>query len=54
MADAIDFRRRIVGPLQPKSIVGEPVNIHVVESRKEPEPDFEAMQRLIESSLDLM
>jgi hypothetical protein len=28
--------------------VGEPVNMHVVESVKEPEPDFEAMRRLVE------
>jgi hypothetical protein len=28
--------------------VGEPVNMHVVEPVKEPEPDFEAMRRLIQ------
>ena len=26
---------------------GEPVNVHVVESTKEPEPDFEALRRMI-------
>ena len=35
--------------LQPKS-VGQPVNIHVVPARKEPQPDFDAMQRLIEGN----
>jgi hypothetical protein len=32
--------------------VGEPVNMHVVERVKEPEPDFEAMQRIIESGVE--
>ena len=27
---------------------GEPVNVHVVESVREPAPDFDAMQRTIE------
>ena len=30
--------------------VGERVNVHVVESVPEPRPDFDAMQRVIESS----
>jgi hypothetical protein len=28
--------------------VGEPVNMHVVDPVKQPEPDFEAMRRLIQ------
>ena len=28
---------------------GEMVNVHVVESTKEPQPDFEAMRRTIEA-----
>ena len=35
--------------LRPKSS-GEPVNVHVVQSVHEPQPDFAAMKRLIESS----
>ena len=27
--------------------VGDPVNVHVVEPMKEPEPDFEALRRMI-------
>jgi hypothetical protein len=34
--------------LKPKS-PGEQVNVHVVQSVREPQPDFAAMQRLIES-----
>ncbi len=30
--------------------VGEPVNVHVVESVEEPQPDFDAMQRMIEGT----
>lgn len=30
--------------------LGETVNVHVVESVNEPQPDFAAMKRLIESS----
>jgi hypothetical protein len=30
--------------------VGQPVNVHVVPAREEPQPDFDAMQRLIEGS----
>jgi hypothetical protein len=33
---------------RPKSS-GETVNVHVVESVKEPQPDFEAMRRIIEA-----
>jgi hypothetical protein len=31
--------------------VGEPVNVHVVQPAHEPQPDFDAMKRLIESGL---
>jgi len=31
---------------------GEPVNVHVVDSVKEPQPDFDAMQRAIEQKFD--
>jgi hypothetical protein len=33
--------------LSPKS-KGEPVNVHVVQPAKEPGPDFDAMQKVIE------
>jgi hypothetical protein len=36
--------------LKPKSS-GETVNVHVVESAKEPQPDFEAMRRIIEAGV---
>ncbi len=37
---------RLSDVLSPKG-EGEPVNVHVVEPVREPEPDFSAMQRLI-------
>jgi hypothetical protein len=40
---------RLADLLQPKSS-GEPVNVHVIESVSEPEPDFDAMKQLIESN----
>ena len=39
---------KLADVLKPKS-AGEPVNVHVVQSVREPQPDFAAMQRLIES-----
>jgi hypothetical protein len=36
---------------RPKA-VGEPVNMHVVQQAIEPEPDFEAMRRLIQGDDD--
>ena len=32
-----------------RMLVGEPVNIHVVPRVSEPQPDFDAMQRIIAS-----
>ena len=29
------------------TLVGEPVNVHVVAPTKEPEPDFDAMEQLV-------
>jgi hypothetical protein len=40
--------KRLADLLSPKS-TGEPVNVHVVQPAKEPGPDFDAMQKLIES-----
>lgn len=37
--------------LRPKS-EGQQVNVHVVESAKEPQPDFAAMQRLISGAAE--
>jgi hypothetical protein len=37
--------------LRPKT-EGEPVNVHVVRAQKEPQPDFEAMRKLIEGCDD--
>jgi hypothetical protein len=36
--------------IRPKS-TGEPINAHVVEQVKVPQPDFDAMQRIIEQPI---
>lgn len=38
---------KLADVLKPKS-TGEPVNVHVVQSVREPQPDFAAMQRLVQ------
>jgi hypothetical protein len=42
---------KILDALRPKS-EGEPVNTHVVPQQTQPEPDFEAMRRLIAGNYD--
>ncbi len=36
--------------IRPKS-AGEPVNTHIIEQVKVPQPDFDAMQRIIEQPI---
>jgi len=42
---------KLVDLLRPQSN-GETVNVHVVDSVKEPKPDFDAMKRVIEEKSD--
>jgi len=39
-----------VSDLTSPKVTGEPVNVHVVEPIRSPEPDFDAMRKLIESA----
>jgi hypothetical protein len=49
MTNFAQAANRLGDLIRPKS-AGEPVNAHVVEQVKVPQPDFDAMQRIIEQS----
>jgi hypothetical protein len=38
-----------VSDFSSSKVAGEPVNVHVVKSVRSPQPDFDAMRKLIES-----